>query len=81
MDIEVIIEMTTVEEVNVGQGKDDIQVILEGITSSSSRSGLRASTNRDRIRGFKCRNTIISLKIVQIHKQKRSQNRYNKCII
>ena len=31
LDIEAIIEMTTLEEVEVGLGKDNIQVILEGI--------------------------------------------------
>ena len=32
--IEVIIEMTTLEEVEVGLGKDNIQVILEGMTET-----------------------------------------------
>ena len=32
VDIDVIIEITTLEEVEVGLGKDNIQVILEGIT-------------------------------------------------
>ena len=32
MDIEVIIEITTLEEVEVGLGKDNIQVTLEGMT-------------------------------------------------
>ena len=31
VDIKVIIEMTTLEEVEVGLGKDNIQVILEGM--------------------------------------------------
>ena len=31
VDIEVIIEMTTLEEIEVGLGKDSIQVILEGM--------------------------------------------------
>ena len=31
-DIEIIIEMTTLEEVEVGLGKDNFQVILEGMT-------------------------------------------------
>ena len=34
MDIEVIIEMTTLEEVGVGLGKDNILVILEGMTEA-----------------------------------------------
>ena len=32
VDIEVIIETTTLEEVGVGLGKGNIQVILEGMT-------------------------------------------------
>ena len=32
MDIEVIIEMTILEEVKVGPGKDNIEVIFEGMT-------------------------------------------------
>ena len=56
--LEVTTEAITLEEVEVGLGIDNIQVILEGIDRSSnsrSRSGSRASTNRDRIRCFKCR--------------------------
>ena len=59
VEIEIImIEMTTLEEVKVGLGKDNIQVILEGMAENSrsrSKSGSRASTNRDRIRCFKCK--------------------------
>ena len=41
--IEVILEMPTFEEVEVGLGKDSIQVILENQQSSSRfRSGSRA---------------------------------------
>ena len=53
LDIETMIEMTILEEVQVGPGKYSIEAILEGMNQSSSnrsRSGLRASTNRDRIR-------------------------------
>ena len=34
VDIEVIIEMTTLEEVGVGLGKDNIQVILDRMTEA-----------------------------------------------
>ena len=34
VDIEVIIEMKTLEEVGVGLGKDNIQVILEGMAEA-----------------------------------------------
>ena len=34
MDIDVITEMKTLEEVEVGQGKDNIQVILKGMTEA-----------------------------------------------
>ena len=37
VDIEIIIiEMTTLEEVEVGLGKDNIQIILEGMTELDS---------------------------------------------
>ena len=32
VDIEIIIEMTTLEQVEVGLGKDNIQIILERMT-------------------------------------------------
>ena len=34
MDIEIIIEMTTLEEVGVGLGKDSIHVISEGMAEA-----------------------------------------------
>ena len=46
-------------------------------SSIRSRSGLRASTHRDRIKCFKCRCMVILLKTVQTQIQKRnSHNRY-----
>ena len=39
-------------------------------SSSRSRSGLRASTNRDRIRCLNVGNMIILLKTVQTHREK-----------
>ena len=41
----------------VGSSTDNIQIILEGMirSNTSSRSGYRAHTNRDRIRSFRCR--------------------------
>ena len=49
--------MTTLEEVEVGLGTNIIQVTRRNGRSSSIRSRLisRTSTNRDRIRCFKCR--------------------------
>ena len=58
VDREETIDMAILEEVDIGLGKDNIQVIfLQNDRSSSSRStsGLRTSTNRDRIRCFKCK--------------------------
>ena len=58
VNIEVTIEKTSLEEREVGVGKDHIQEILEGLNRSSSsrpRSDLRASINRDNVRCFKCR--------------------------
>ena len=60
----VIIGMKVIAEKEVGVGleKDhfqEITIIIEGtnrsISNSRSRSGLRVSTNRDRIRCYKCR--------------------------
>ena len=52
-----IIEMTTLEDVEVYLGTDNTQVTSRNDRSSSSmlRAGSRASTNRGRIRCFKCR--------------------------
>ena len=54
METEGIIERIILEEVGVGLGTDNIR---KNDKSSSSRSGSdsRASTNRDRIRCYKCR--------------------------
>ena len=82
VDIEVTIEMKTLEEVEVGLEKDSIQLFFRknDQSSSSSRSGLRPSTNRDRIRCFKCREYDHLLKTVQTRIQKKNRhNRYNKC--
>ena len=54
---------------------------INDINSSSSGLGSRASTNRDRIRCFKCWEYVILLRTVQIHKQKKNLSKYNKCII
>ena len=84
MDIEVIIEMIILEKVEVGLGKDNIQVILRGMIEA-------VAVGLDQVQepvlidwGFgvlNVGNMIISLRTVQILKQKKSQNRYNKCII
>ena len=58
VDIEVIIEMITLEEVEVDPWErqySDSFSRNDRSSSSRSRSGSRASTNRDRIRYFKCR--------------------------
>ena len=51
-------------------------------SSSRSRSGSRASTNRNRIRCFKCREYDHVAKDLQIYQimKKRSQSRYRKCL-
>ena len=82
--VEVIIEMTTLEEVEVDPRKDNIKVILEGITEA-------VPVGQDQIWEpviaeigldvWNVGNMIILLKTVQIHQQKKSQNRYNKCIV
>ena len=57
VDAERAIEMAILEEVEVGPGNDNTQSNFRGVDQGSSRSrlGSRASTNRDRIRCFKCR--------------------------
>ena len=84
MDIEVIIEMKTLEEVEVGLGKDNIQVILEGMIKPVVvdqdevpepvliEIGLDVSN---------VGNMIILLKTVQTQKQRRSQNKCSKFLI
>ena len=59
VDIEEIIGIKIMKEIGVGLQKDHIQIILEendrSHSNSRSRSGSRVSTNRDRIRCYKCR--------------------------
>ena len=75
VDIEGIIEMTTLEEVEVGLGKDYIQVILEGMTEivvvgqGQDQEPVLIEIELDAL----CvGNMIILLKTVQICKQKRT---------
>ena len=76
--------MTTLEEVEVGLGKENIQVILEGMSKAVAVGvdyvGELVLTEI----GLDVLNVgiiIILLKTVQIQKQKNSQNRCNKYII
>ena len=57
MDIEETIEMKIMKEVGVGLQKEfsDSNRRNDKSISISFRSGSRASTNRDRIRCYKCR--------------------------
>ena len=57
VDIEVTIKMKTLEEVEVGLRDRQYSSIFRrnAQSSSRSRSGSRASSNKDRIRYFKCR--------------------------
>ena len=52
-----IIEIDFMIEIGAGHLKDIIEVgeMTESLSNSRSRSGSRASTNRDRIRCFECR--------------------------
>ena len=84
VDIEAIIEMTILEEVEVGLGKDSIQVILEGMTKA-------VVADQDQVQDLvlteieldvlNVGNMIILLKIVQTQRQIESQKKYSKCII
>ena len=82
VDIEGITEMTTLEEVEVGLGKDNIQVILEEMTEvvvggDQVQELVLIETESDALSV----GNIISLKPVQICKQTKNENKYNKCII
>ena len=84
MDKEVLIEMNTLEEVEVGLGKDKIWVILAEMTEvvvvgpEQVQEPVLTETELDVL---SVGNMTIFLKTVQIHKQKKSQNKYKKCII
>ena len=84
VDVEVITEMITLKEVGVGLGKHNIQVILEGMTEAVAvgldqvQEPILTEIGLDVLN---VGNRIILLKTVKSHKQKKSQNRYNKCII
>ena len=60
MDIEGIIEMIIMKEIEVGLGIGNIQFNTKRDERSDSRStsGLRASTKRDRIRCYTCREYV-----------------------
>ena len=84
VDIEAIIEMTILEEVEVGLVKDSIQIILEGIIKA-------VVVDQDQVQDpvlikieldvSNVGNMIISLKTVQTQRQKESQNKCSNCII
>ena len=84
VDIEVIIEMMTFKRGRSRSRKDNIQVILKGMTEV-------VVIGQDQVQepvligiGLDVSNVgnmIILLKIVQIHKHRKSQSRYKKCVI
>ena len=83
IDIEEIIEMTILEEVEVGLEKDNTQVILievtEVVVGQDQVQELVLTETETELDALSAGNMIISLRTVQIHKQKRNQN--NKFII
>ena len=72
------------EEVEGGPGTDNIQVILAEMTEivvvgqDQIQELVLIETELDVLN---VENMIISLKTVQVHKQKKSQNKYNRCMI
>ena len=84
MDVERIIEMTILEEVEVGLGIDSIQVSLAEMIEAvvvgldHIKELVLIETDLD---ALSVRNMNILLKIVQICKHKKNQNKYNKCIM
>ena len=83
-DTEQTLEMIILEEVEVGLGIDNIQVILAEMTEivvvglDQVQEPITIETDLDALHG---RNIIISLRTVQLHKYKKNQSKYNKCII
>ena len=76
--------MTTLGEVEVGLGKDNIQVILAEMAEVvvvGQDQVYEILLTEIELDAFSVGNMIISLKTVQLHKQKKNQNKYNKCII
>ena len=80
MDMKVIIEMRTLEEVGVGLGKENIQIILEEVTEAVV-VGLEPLLTEIGLDVINVGNMIILLRTVQIHKQIMIHKGYNKCII
>ena len=80
----VTIEMITLEEVEVGLGKDNIQVLLEGMTEvvavgqDQVWQPLLVGIGLDVLN---VGNMTILLKTVQTHKQRKHQSSHNKCVI
>ena len=83
MDVETTIEMTVLEELEVGPGKDNIQVTLEGM--------IEAVIDHDQVQQpvltetelgiLNVENMTILLMAVLTQRQKKNYNKYNTCII
>ena len=76
--------MTTLEQVDVGLGTDNNQVILEGMTEVVAVGQYQIQELvliETELNALSLGNMIILLKTVQIHKQIKNQKKYNKCII
>ena len=81
VDIEIITEMTTSEEVRLEKGIT--QVILEEIieaVADQDQAQEPVLIERE-LDTLSVGNMIILLKTIQLHKQKKKQNKYNECII
>ena len=83
MDTEEIVEMKIMKEIEVGLKIDDIQIIPEGmievvVGEDQVQEPVPIEIELDAIN---VGNMIILLRTVQLLKQKKKQNRYNKCII
>ena len=76
--------MKTLKGVEVGLGKDNIQVLLEGMISAvvlGQEQVWEPVLTEIGLNVLNVGHMIILLRTMQIHKQKKSQNRYNKCMI
>ena len=84
MDIDVIIEMITLEEVEVDLGKDSVQVILGGMIKAVvvDKGQVQEPVLIEiELEVLNVANMIISLKTVKTQGQIESQDKYSKCII
>ena len=74
--------VTTTIEIGTDQGREHLQETIEGIEVLAmirSRSGSRASTNRDRIRCYACREYDHFARNCPTSREEKTWNSYSTC--